>query len=697
MKAIALVATLAACGGSAAKRPTPGDVREPGVAPAGTPPPSPAPAPPSAEPVAVGHPRNDLIPRSVLFGNPERAALRISPDGRWLAWLAPVDGVLQIWVAPFAHPETPSPVTNAARPIHSFQWTYATNTLLFAQDTAGEENDHIFRVVVNAKGVEKRDDLTPQAGARAQIVKLSPLVPNVVVVAENDRDAQLMDLYALDLVSGQRFLRLKNSGGWGDYVVDWHLNPRFAEAKHPDGSMEIDEISSKGVSTMWDSVPFEDADTTAILELSPDGRTLYEYDARGRDTSAIVAVDIATKKSRVIAANDKADMDDALFQPRTNALQAAGYTYQRKAWTTVDPAIAPDLAALGKQLDGDPVITSRTLDDHWWTVASLSDGHGPRYYVYDRAKKTAQLLFMAQPSLEGVSLAHMTPEVIKARDGLELVAYVSMPSGARTPLPMVLLVHGGPWYRDRWGFDPVHQLLANRGYAVLSVEFRGSTGFGKKFLNASNLQWGKAMHDDLLDAVQWAVNKGITTPGHIAIMGGSYGGYATLAGLTLTPDVFACGVDLFGPSNLITLLASIPPYWKPMVSLFTQRMGDPNTAEGKAILVQASPLTHVAAIKKPLLIGQGANDARVKQAESEQIVAAMKQRGLPVTYTLFPDEGHGFSRPENNIAFFGVAEAFLSAHLGGNYQPLTPAELEASSMQIKDGRAGVPGLPPPSP
>jgi dipeptidyl aminopeptidase/acylaminoacyl peptidase len=294
----------------------------------------------------------------------------------------------------------------------------------------------------------------------------------------------------------------------------------------------------------------------------------------------------------------------------------------------------------------------------------------------------------------------MHPVEIKARDGLTLVSYLTLPAAAdpegdgtaNQPVPMVLLVHGGPWGRDAWGYNPYHQLLANRGYAVLSVNFRASTGFGKKFLNAGNQQWGKTMHTDLLDAVNWAVEQKVTPKDKVCIMGGSYGGYATLAGLAMTPDVFACGVDIVGPSNLMTLLASIPPYWAPIVAMFHERMGNPNTPEGKKILVEASPLTHAQNIRRPLLIAQGANDPRVKQAESEQIVAAMKKHNLPVTYALFPDEGHGFARPENSIAFVAITEAFLSAHLGGVYQPVSAEELSASTMKIVEGKAGIPGL-----
>jgi dipeptidyl aminopeptidase/acylaminoacyl peptidase len=310
-------------------------------------------------------------------------------------------------------------------------------------------------------------------------------------------------------------------------------------------------------------------------------------------------------------------------------------------------------------------------------------------------------LFSTRPELEEAPLARMHPVVIKSRDGLDLVSYLTLPNAqdadgdgkADKPGPMVLMVHGGPWARDSWGFNPLHQLLANRGYAVLSVNFRSSTGFGKAFGNAGNRQWGKAAHDDLLDAVSWAVAGGVADKDKVCILGGSYGGYATLVGLTMTPDVFACGVDIVGPSSIITLIESIPPYWAPMMALFKDRVGDWTTPEGKKALLEVSPISHVANIKRPLLIGQGANDPRVKQAESDQIVAAMRERRIPVTYVLFPDEGHGFARPENNQAFWAVAEAFLSAHLGGLYQPVTKEDLASSTIQVPAGRNGIPGFP----
>jgi len=692
MKRLLLIA-LVACGGSKPAAQA--------VAPDPTPVAAPvAPTPPVAAPSA-GRPDPNLIPRSVLFGNPERARVRISPDGKQLAWLAPKDGVLNIWVAPVGKVDQARVITaEAKRPIRDFSWAYTNRHVLYLQDTGGDEDYHVFRVDL---GDGKITDLTPYPKARAALAGSDPSQPNTILVTLNDRDPQFFDLFKIDLRTGARTLVIQNNDGFGDFVIDDHLVVRFAIKKLPDGSNQVMSPESKAPSTKWklfEAIGFEDADTTNIVGVAPNGKALYVSDSRGRDTSALVSIDIASKKPTVIAEDARADSGEVLVHPTKHTLQAVEFNYQRPTWKVLDPAIQKDLDNLAKVEPGEVRVTSRSLDDKTWIVAITDPQHPAHYYLWSRATQRATFLFAALPVLEKLALAQMTPVEIKARDGLGLVGYLSLPTAAdpegdgkpSSAVPMVLLVHGGPWARDEWGYNPLHQLLANRGYAVLSVNFRGSTGFGKKFLNAGNLQWGKTMHDDLLDAVAWATQQGITAKDTVCIMGGSYGGYATLVGLAMTPDVFRCGVDIVGPSNLLTLLSTIPPYWAPLVALFHTRMGDPGTAEGKALLVAASPLTKAADIKRPLLIGQGANDPRVKQAESEQIVAAMKARGLPVTYIVFPDEGHGFARPENNMAFFGATEAFLSRHLGGSYLPLAKAELEASTMQVKEGKAGVPGL-----
>jgi len=652
---------------------------------------------PALPPVAVGKPKTDLIPRSVLFGNPERAGVQISPDGKHLSWLAPVDGVLNIWVAPVDKLEQARAITSdKARPIYQYFWAFTNQHVLYMQDTAGDENFHVFRVDL-ADG--KTTDLTPYPGALASVARMSERKPTTILVAVNDRDPKAMDLHKLDLLTGKRELVVQNNDGFGDFTIDHDLTVRFASKRLTDGSTEILVPDGK-TWKQFDTIPFADAESTGMLGFAPGNKAVYMTETRGRDTGALVSLDVKTKQKTVLAEDPRADAGGVLIHPTKHHLQAVSFTYDRVRWKVLDKSIQKDLDALAKLDGGEVNITGRTLDDRTWVVVTTSEQHPARYYTWNRAKQKSTFLFALRPDLEQQPLVKMWPVEIKTRDGLTLVSYLTLPSAAdpdgdgkaNTPVPLVLLVHGGPWSRDSWGYDPLHQLFANRGYAVLAVNYRGSTGFGKKFLNAANLQWGKAMHDDLIDAVDWAVKSNITPQDKVCIVGGSYGGYATLVGLAMTPDVFACGVDLVGISNLSTFIASIPPYWAPFISVLRQRVGDPETADGKALLAAASPLTHAAKIKRPLLIGQGANDPRVKQAESEQIVAAMKQHGLPVTYALFPDEGHGFARPENNVAFFAITEAFLSAHLGGFYLPITKQEIAASSMQIRDGKTGIPGL-----
>jgi dipeptidyl aminopeptidase/acylaminoacyl peptidase len=375
--------------------------------------------------------------------------------------------------------------------------------------------------------------------------------------------------------------------------------------------------------------------------------------------------------------------------------------YTKREWHALDKSMEGDIEALTKVTEGQMSILSSSRDDQRWTVGFVKDDGPISFYFWDRKAKKATFLYTHMPELEKAKLSKIHPVVIKSRDGLELVSYLTTPRAAdadqdgkpdRGPIPMVLFVHGGPWARDTWGFNPSHQWLANRGYAVLSVNFRGSRGFGKAFLNAGNGEWGRKMHDDLLDAVKWAVDQKVADPAKVAIMGGSYGGYATLAGLAFTPDVFACGVDIVGPSNLVTLLSTSPPYLITKVDEVTKRIGDHRTEEGRKFLAERSPLSRADAIKKPLLIGQGANDPKVKQAESDQIVKTMQAKSLPVTYVLYPDEGHGFARPENQTSFNAVAEVFLAQHLGGGYQPIGD-DFAGSSISVPSGADQVYGLP----
>ena len=635
-----------------------------------------------------------LIPRRVFFGNPDRAQVTISPDGTHLAWLAPRDGVLNVWVAPRDNPAAARPVTNdTLRGIRFYAWSFRGD-ILYIQDIGGDENWHIYSadVVTNEVG-----DLTPFEGVAAQVVGLSHRRPDEIVVALNDRDPQWHDTYRVNLISGERTLLLQHDR-FMSVLVDDDLAIRAAVQMTPAGGLDIYRPEGDDWA-LWQSFPAEDMLTVSPIGFDKGGNVLYILDSRSRDTSALVAIDMTTGAQSLLAADERADADQVLRHPTERHAQAVAFNYERKEWQVLDPAIAADLDYLAGVADGEVEITSRSLDDLTWLVAYVVDDGPARYYLYDRARGAADFLFTNRAELEGLPLAKMHPAVVPARDGLKLVVYYTLPPGSDSdgdglpdaPLPLVFIPHGGPWGRDSWGFNGWHQWLANRGYAVMSVNFRSSTGFGKAFTNAGDYEWGGKILADQQDGVQWAIAQGIADPARVAVMGGSFGGYSTLAGLTFYPEVFACGVDIVGPSNLITLLETVPPYWKPMIELFTTRVGDHRTEEGRALLTAHSPLTYVDRIVRPLLIAQGANDPRVKQAESDQIVSAMQARGIPVAYALYPDEGHGFARPQNNLSFAALAEAFLGRCLGGRVEPIGD-DLSGSSLTVPIGAAEVPGL-----
>ncbi|MDG3441164.1 S9 family peptidase [Nitrospirillum amazonense] len=650
-----------------------------------------APPPPATSPAAP------LIERAKFFGNPSRTQGKLSPDGKWLSWIAPRDGVLNIWVAPASDPTKAKALTaEKTRPIRQHFWSPDGKMILFVNDKGGDENFVLYGVNV-ATGEQRT--LTPQEKTRVDIIGTSHHIKDRILVGLNNRDPKWFDVYSLDLAKGKLTLVFKNEG-YAGFVADESLKLRLAAKSRPDGGTDFFRVADNKVEAQpLGAVGLDDSLTTNPLGYTEDGKTLYWIDSRGRDTAALIAQDAATGTTRVVGQSDKADVGDVLADPKTGVIQAYAIDYLRTEWTALDPKIGAELDFLKSQLKGDIHVTSRTDDDGAWTVVVDPVTAPAATYRFDRKAHTLTKLFVNRPELEGADLAAMHPVEIKARDGLTLVSYLTLPAGSDgkgdghpdQPLPMVLFVHGGPWARDGYGYNGYHQWLANRGYAVLSVNYRGSTGFGKNFITAGNLQWGRKMHDDLIDAVDWAVKQGITTKDKVAIMGGSYGGYATLAGLTFTPDAFACGVDIVGPSNLATLLKTIPPYWEAGKQQFYKRMGDPTTEDGRQLLHDASPLFKAADIKKPLLIGQGANDPRVNQAESDQIVKAMKEKNIPVTYILFPDEGHGFARPENSIAFNAAAEQFLGACLGGRAEPFGAA-FKGSSITVPDGAQFTPGL-----
>jgi dipeptidyl aminopeptidase/acylaminoacyl peptidase len=636
---------------------------------------------------------SSFIARAQLFGNPTRAQGQISPDGRWLSWLAPDHGVLNIWVAPVGDIAGARVITaDRQRGIRFHAWANSSAFILYLQDEGGAEDWHVYAVAV-AGGPAR--DLTALQGVNARIQELGYEEPNVIAVALNDRDKAWHDIYRIDIATGARELLFENRKELARIVLDRQLRPRLAvKTREREGGHIVFGIVGAELEPIM-VVEHEDDLTTRPVGFTQDGATLYWISSVGRDKAALLARDWPSGSDRLLAEHPKADISRVLTNPRTRVVEAVGAQHLMLEWVALDEGIAADLKRLQDALPGEVEVLDRTLDDSRWIVAAGAAEAPTSYHLYERGSGRIGELFTSRPELEAHRLVPMRGLSLRARDGLELVSYLTLPEGARprpkAPLPMVLLVHGGPWARDAYGFNPHHQWFADRGWATLAVNFRGSTGFGKAFVNAGDLEWGRKMHHDLLDAVGWAVREGIADPARVAIMGGSYGGYATLVGLAFTPGVFCCGVDIVGPSNLQTLLATIPPYWAAFFENLARRVGDPRTQAGRALLGQRSPLHAAGAIAKPLLIGQGANDPRVKQAESDQIIAAMRAKGLPVTYALYPQEGHGFAVPENRISFFAIAEAFLATHLGGRAEPIG-GDFAGAKFDVTEGACHVPGL-----
>ena len=604
-----------------------------------------------------------LIPRDLLFGNPQRTSPRLSSDGKYLAYIAPDEkNVLQVWLRTLGEEDDRQLTNDKKRGIRSYFWTYKPEQLIYLQDADGDENFHLYSVNINTNIVR---DLTPFQGVKAQVIDLDPEFPDRILVGLNLNDPQKFDVYRIDLNNGAVEFDTDNPGN----IVGWTANAKFevlaASAATADGGSEL--LYRETIDRDWSTLrTWGPDDEGGALGFSADDNTLYMIGTHDANAQRLIALDLATKEETIIAEDEQYDVGGVVTHPTKRHIQAVSFYKDKLYWQILDRDIAEDFAAIAKIHPGEYSLVSRDLADTKWIVVYLTDDGPVYYYLYDRQSKSGQLLFSNQPELEDLPLVPMQAIEYQARDGMTINGYLTVPQGLEAPYATVLLVHGGPWARDTWGYDPTVQWLANRGYAVMQPNFRGSTGYGKDFINAGNRQWGAAMHDDLIDGVNWLIKEGIADPEKVAIMGGSYGGYATLAGLTFTPDVFACGVDIVGPSNLITLMESIPPYWKPLMAVFQHRVG--NKDSEPEFLKSRSPLFFVDKITKPLLIGQGANDPRVKQAESEQIVEAMRKANKPVQYALYTDEGHGFARPENRLHFFAVAEEFLAKYLGGQFE-----------------------------
>jgi dipeptidyl aminopeptidase/acylaminoacyl peptidase len=628
-----------------------------------------------------------LIPRRKLFDNPTFFGAKLSPDGQLLSWLAPAGGVLNVWMSPVDNMAAAQPVTRTkGRPINWQAWSPDGRYILFLNDENGDENLHLF--VVDPRNLELRD-LTPFANIRAMPTHWSHVTPDKIAVSLNDRDPRWHDVFLLDPATGQRSLIWENRQQFDFVGLDRQLRPRRARGNAPDGGARLWRLDGETV-THWRDVPFDASRTTGVWGFDTSGKHLHMLSSIEHDKSALVRVDWSTGKESVLFASERADVGGAMFNARTFEPEAVYVDAARQEWTALTAEVAPELALIKARLPGHAFhMQNQAQDGRRWIVVSYTAEQPATYHLLDRDQQTLTELFTARPELKQYRLAPMHAVEGKSRDGLTLVSYLTLPAdvaGDRPPqpLPMVLVVHGGPWARDIFGYRGDHQWLADRGYAVLSVNYRGSTGFGKAFVAASEKEHARKMHDDLIDMVEWAVEEGIAQKDKIAIFGMSYGGLASFIGATFTPEVFCCAVPVVGITNLQTLLESMPPYWAGFAEYMYRSYGDPRTEEGRKLLAERSPINKVENIKKPMLIFHGANDVRCKVVESDTIVAAMQAKSIPVSYVVYPDEGHGFHKPANRLSYVAIAEAFFARHLGGAFEPVGH-DLDGSSHEIRVG------------
>lgn len=614
----------------------------------------------------------ELIPREVLFGNPVKTRARLSPNGKLLAYLAPVDNVLNVWIKTMGLEDDRIVTKDKNRGIRYYFWAQDSRYILYAQDVEGNENWRLYAVNLETNEIK---DLTPFEDMQVRQVETNKNFPSELILSMNKEDPKAHDVYHLDITSGKLTLVAKNPGDVIDWIIDAHFKVRGAIAAEPDGSHKLFVRNSK--QTGWKKLVTWDAENSltsapsfrsAPTILSKNGEYIYLMDSRKVNAGRLVKMEIATGNIEVIAEDPQYDVsDNVLVHPDNYEIQAVTFEKTRLEWIVLDESIKDDFDAIAELDHGDFTILSRDNADDTWLVCFIKDNGPVSYYTYDRKTKKGIYLFNQRPELDKYTLAPMEPISFTSRDGLTVHGYITYPVGKeRKNLPMVLNVHGGPWARNTWEFDPKAQWLANRGYACLQVNFRGSTGYGKDFVNAGNKEWGGKSHDDLVDAVNWAIEQGIADPERIAIYGASYGGYAALVGATFTPDLFCCAVDICGPSNLITFIKAIPSWFSTLLATIHKRVGNPDTEE--EFLKSRSPLFKVDRIKIPVLIVQGANDPRVKQTESDQIVEAMKKKNIEYEYMVFSNEGHGLTKPENRLKFYAVAEKFLAKHLGGRYK-----------------------------
>jgi dipeptidyl aminopeptidase/acylaminoacyl peptidase len=621
-----------------------------------------------------------LIERELFFDNPEIANGALSPDGKMISFLKANKGILNVWVKKIDEPFSKArPITASEEPLGGYFWTYDSKYILFVHAKGGNENFNIFAVdplspADSTTGVPQARNLTPMDSVRAIIYNVSRKNPDVLWIGLNNRDARWHDLYKLEISSGKLTLLRENKDRFSAVYFDWDENLRLASRSSEDGSTEILRMNPDGSSTKI-------YDCNTLETCSPDGFTkdnqsVYLETNKGSDQDLVKLVLLNPETTEIKDVEqdplNKVDFENLTLSDVTREPIYTSYIDAKRRIYWKDTSYEADYKFLQKRFPGREInFNSNTADEMKYLIGVSSDDKLPEVYFFDRQTKKLIYQYTPRTKLKKYEpyFGKMQPISYPSSDSLEIPGYLSLPKGV-TPknLPLIVFPHGGPWGRDTWGYNPFAQWLTNRGYAVLQMNFRASTGYGKKFLNAGNKQWGMLMQDDITWGVKYLVRKGIVDPKRVGIMGGSYGGYATLAGLTFTPDVYRVGVDIVGPSNLVTLLNSIPPYWESIRKIFEVRMGDVGTPEGRALLEKQSPLFSASKIKAPLLIIQGMNDPRVKKAESDQIVVALRDLGREVEYICAPDEGHGFAKPVNNLAAFGKAEVFLGENLHARYQ-----------------------------
>jgi dipeptidyl aminopeptidase/acylaminoacyl peptidase len=633
-----------------------------------------------------------IIDRELIFGNPEIAGEQLSPDGKFLAFQKPWKDTRNIYVKGVNEPFSAARLltTETKRPLAGFLWSRDGKYVLYVKDNDGDENYNVYAVDPSAKPAAGADapasrDLTGLKGVRVELVDVPKNDPDVVYIGLNDRDKAWHDLYKLKISTGEKTLMRKNTERIEGWQFDLQGNLRLATRSAENGDTEILRVDPDKFTKIYSCSVFE---TCGVIRFQKDGKRAYMQTNKGAgvDLTALALLDPETGKTEIVESDPlkKVDFGGAFFNEATDELAFTYYEEDRPRYYFKDKGFGADFKWLDGKFPGKEVnLSSTTLDEQTWLVSASSDTEPGETYLFDRKNHKLALQYKIREKLPRESLAEMRPVHYKSSDGLEIPAYLTLPKGVPAKnLPTIIFPHGGPWGRDVWGYNGYAQFFANRGYAVLSMNFRGSTGYGKKFLDAGNNEWGRKMQDDVTWGVKYLVDEGIADPKRVGIFGGSYGGYATLAGVAFTPDTYAAAVDLFGPANLITLLDSIPPYWESIRQMFYQRMGNPSTPEGKALLVERSPLTSASKIKTPLMIAQGANDPRVNHAESEQIVIALRDRGFPVEYLLIPDEGHGFARPVNNMASIMATEIFLAKYLGGRAQEDGTPEVTARLKEV---------------